>query len=442
MSWVNTGCMNSFYTYSERIQPTRRAYSIGNKTESLKVPNDYIDSSDKQLYLLESAKINQGLLGIEESKKSFESVFSEFKAEEDVAEYSVTNALKGINSLIINDNAMDYSAPEFERIMAYTYQSLNHLLRIDVNSAEVDSRKALNEQRFFQQKKEDDIEEMEVTPATNQFQSDLTSRMSAMNKVATRASNKYENPMTYFLAGIISEVQGDYNDAVVSYKKALKVMPGSPFFTKSIIGVERTHFRNSQTFSELLFPEMGHSHNTGELIVIVDHNLIPQKQEVKIPFPTGSGIAFLAFPVYKKELNSISTLQLSIANKIYSTETICNLYGIAAKNLQDEVVKLVVKSISRVTIKVAAQVAMRDQFGDWGVFLSTLWNIASERADTRGWSLLPQDIQALRQPLSPGVHKLQVNGTTDIEVSINDKRKTLLYINWVGNNITYKSVNL
>ena len=85
---------------------------------------------------------------------------------------------------------------------------------------------------------------------------------------------------------------------------------------------------------------------------------------------------------------------------------------------------------------------MENQLGDLGAILSTLINVVAERADTRAWSLLPQDIQALRQSLPPGIHKLRVNESTDIEIKINEKRKTLLYINWVGNKISCKSVNL
>ncbi len=434
--------MNSFYSYSNRIKPSRQAFSTGNQAEALKVPNEYLDSSDKQLYILEAAKINQGLLDIEASEKSFSQVLAEFKADELKAEYTATGVLKGMNSLVLNDNAVDYSAPEFERIMAYSYQSLNHLLSGNVNSAEVESRKALNEQRFFEQKKEEEIEDSEITPATNKFNSDLTTQMSAMNKAAASTSNKYENPMTYFIAGFISEVQGDYNDAVVSYKKGLKVMPESPFFTKSIVKVEREHFSSSQTFSKSLFPELPSTGKVGELVVIVDHDLIPLKHEVKIPFPTGSGITFLAFPIYKRDLNSIHTLQVSIGDHALSTEPICNVYGLASRNLKDQLTKIVVKSIARVTLRVATQVAMRRQMGDLGIILSTIWGVVAERADTRGWSLLPQDVQALRQDLSPGIHKIRVNGSCDIEININEKRKTLLYINWVGNKITYKSINL
>ena len=433
--------MNSFYTYSSRIEPTRTAFEAGQKEKSLAVPKDYIDSSDAQLYCLESAKINQGFLDFKGSESNFAMAFDEFKRNDADAKYSVTGSASQAGSLFLNDNAIDYIAPEFERIFAYTYQSLNYLLSENVNSAEIFSRKALNEQRFFEQQKEESIKEGSTDQSATVFKNNLSSEMRKMDQAASSVLNKYENPFTYFLSGLISEIQGDYNDAVVSYKKGLKVVQGSSIFMNSLMNLESRHFSTSHTFPNIKYPPLPID-AYGELVVILDDGLVPLKEEVKIPFPTGSGVTTVAFPLYTKQVKSAGTLFIGAGSKSFQLQPICNVYGMASKNLKDQVTILVAKTIVRVAGKVAIQVAMQNEFGDIGMFFSSIWNIISERADTRGWSMLPYYVQAGRQFLPVGEHKLAIAGEPMESIIIRKDRKTLLYVNRVGGKLSYKIINL
>ena len=436
-----TGCMNSFYSYSSRIKPTRVAFEAEQKEKSLEVPKDYIDSSDAQLYCLESAKVNQGFMDFESSRLNFKTALDEFKKDEADAKYTVSGTASQVGSLFLNDNALDYKASEYERIFAYTYQCLNYLLKGNVNVAEIYSRKALNEQRFFEQSKAASSDESSVDQSAQVFESNLASKMNGMNKAAATVSNKYENPLTYFLSGVISEVQGDYNDAAVSYKKGLKVVKGSPVFMNSLMNLESQHFPGSHTFKQIKYPDLP-AGDFGEVVVILDDGLIPLKEEVLIPFPTGSGVTTVAFPIYKEDMKDSSRLFIQVGAHTFHVDPICNVYGMASKNLKDQLTYLVTKTIARVASKVAIQVAVQNQFGDIGMSLSSIWNIASERADTRGWSLLPYYVQAGRQFVAVGEYKLAIAGEPMSTIKVRKNRKTLLYVNRVGGKLSYKLINL
>jgi len=441
LSFLLSGCMNSFYTYSSRIKPSRTALETGQKEKALAVPQDYIDSSDAQLYCLESARINQVFLDFKGSKSNFAMAFDEFRANEAEAKYTVTGMASQAGSLLLNDNATDYVSPEFERIFAYTYQSLNYLLTGNVNSAEIFSRKSLNEQRFFEQLKEESIESGSVDQSASVFKNNLNSKMRQMDKAASTVANKYENPFVYFLAGVISEVQGDYNDAVVSYKKGLKVVKGSPLFMQSLMNLESRYFPNSHSFRNIQYPPLP-TGDYGELIVILDDGLVPLKEEVIIPFPTGSGVTSVAFPLYTESVKPAEKLFVSAGSDSFRLHPICNVYGLASRNLKDQVTVLATKAIARVAGKVAVQVAMQQEYGDLGMILSSLWNLVSERADTRGWSMLPYYIQAGRQFLPVGEHRLAIAGELKQSIIIRKDRKTLLYVNRVGGKLSYKIINL
>ena len=265
--------------------------------------------------------------------------------------------------------------------------------------------------------------------------------MNGMNQAAGTVKNKYENPLTYFLSGVISEVQGDYNDAAVSYKKGLKVVKGSTIFMNSLMNLESQHFSTSRTFKNIKYPELP-TGDFGEVIIVLDDGLIPLKEEVKIPFPTGSGVTTVAFPLYKEDMKTAKKLFIQVGTNTLQVAPVCNVYGMASKNLQDQIAVLATKTIARVIGKVAVQVAMQNEFGDLGMVISSIWNIVSERADTRGWSLLPYYVQAGRQFISVGEHKLAIAGEPMLPIIIRKNRKTVLYVNRVGGKLSYKIINL
>jgi len=88
---------------------------------------------------------------------------------------------------------------------------------------------------------------------------------------------------------------------------------------------------------------------------------------------------------------------------------------------------------------------MSKEAGDVGNILANLYNLASERADTRSWLTLPQSSNILRSHLKPGQHSLsfKVGGMNkQIDVDIKANRITLVNITSMGNYIDYKTVNL
>ena len=80
-----------------------------------------------------------------------------------------------------------------------------------------------------------------------------------------------------------------------------------------------------------------------------------------------------------------------------------------------------------------------------GNLFANLYNIATEKADTRSWSTLPDSIDILRVNLSEGTHTLNVhiNGVNQkIKVSINQNKQTLVVLNTIGNYIGHNIFNL
>jgi len=83
--------------------------------------------------------------------------------------------------------------------------------------------------------------------------------------------------------------------------------------------------------------------------------------------------------------------------------------------------------------------------GDVGNILAGLYNIASEKADTRSWSTLPDNVQIIRLNLAAGKHKLKIKHLGQnkvIDVEINSNRISLINVNSIGNSLSHKAINL
>ena len=83
--------------------------------------------------------------------------------------------------------------------------------------------------------------------------------------------------------------------------------------------------------------------------------------------------------------------------------------------------------------------------GDVGNIFANIYNLATEKADTRSWSTLPDSIHILRLNLSTGAHTLNIyiDGISQpIDVSINKNKQTLVILNTIGTYVGRNIFNL
>ena len=100
-------------------------------------------------------------------------------------------------------------------------------------------------------------------------------------------------------------------------------------------------------------------------------------------------------------------------------------------------------------MRVVAKEQMRQKLsreaGDVGNILASIYNIASERADTRSWSTLPDQVDIVRMQLPSGkqVLPVQINGQQqNINLDVQPNRITLIHYSAIGNYTGYQVINL
>jgi len=456
-----TGFSDLFSNYNKQMQDVKKAQQKGNFTQAVSlIPERSESDGSYSLSVLEKARLEFLANNHPKSQQDFESVYQQVQKDDQAAKIQLSRGLENVAAVVSNDNAIRYDITYYEQSMLHSYQALNYLSQNDLSGAMVEIRRAnLVQNRALQANQKaiaDSQQEMSrngVTP--NSLASKYPSQTNAIGQV----KNGFQNAYTFYLSGVLYEASGQANDAYIDYKKALEINPTNITVQKDVWRLANRLGMNNdiQLFTKRFasnvtqtVTEQEKSAARGQLVVLIEQGIINSKQEVSFQLPiftSHNDVRFYGFalPIYPNNLQQYSGLSLNYQGKQYQSQEIVRLQSLAAKQLQDNMPAIVTRQIVRLVAKEEIRQQMSRKGGDFGNILATIYNIASEKADTRSWSTLPDSIHILRLDLAPGKHdvELTINGTKrTITVEINENRQTLLTSTSINKYTYYQSLNL
>ncbi|MBC7742324.1 MAG: hypothetical protein H7061_09005 [Bdellovibrionaceae bacterium] len=358
-------------TYQSTITPARDHLVGGRCPEALKFleVESAKQNGDQLVYLLDYGTALQICGDFKKSSQVF------INADQLSEQMDYHSASRVAGATLLNEEMIQYKGDTFEKLFINAVAALNYLELGETDEALVEVRR-INEK--FRKLQSDDKKKFEL------------------------------NPFSQYLSGLIYELDHRYDDACISYKSAYQL---DPTYRGIALDMLRGCWlaRRTQEF-DLMVKEIGPT--ADELKKIKTKN----KNEVLIVFMQGWGprkaprsdnhLAPYLVPVtsitrrLKAEVAGVDSI---ISEPVYDVEQA------AIKTLNDDYASLVTRRIgSRVAKEVIAdQVRQKDQLlGN----IAWLVMVASERADLRQWSTLPQTIQLIRIPLLAGTHKIKLTG--------------------------------
>lgn len=192
------------------------------------------------------------------------------------------------------------------------------------------------------------------------------------------------------------------------------------------------------------------SKGQGQVVVLVELDIVNSKQDISLNLPIGrsnNGLKFFSFslPVYEGALPQHNKLSIKNAGETYQANEIVRIQSLAAKDLKDQLPALLTRQVVRVVAKEQMRQKLSREAGDVGNILASIYNIASEKADTRSWSTLPDKIDIVRMavPVGKQILQVQINGQQkNIAVDIQPNRITLINISAIGSYTSYQAINL
>ncbi len=372
--WLNF--LSSCATYQGNVTLARDHLSNGRCEEALKllqIESEKVNG-DQLVYLLDYASALQ-ICG--QYKKSSE-VFQRADQLSEQIDYHSISRITG--ATLLNEEMIQYKGDTFEKFFINAAAALNYLQLNEPDSAMVEVRR-INEK---------------------------------YSKLQTENKKKFElNSFSQYLSGLIYESEGQYDDACISYKSAYQLD-----VSYRAVGLDMLRgcwlARRTQEFDQLVKKV---SPSPEEL------NKIKQKSknEILIVFMQGWGPRKSArheqvtMPYLVPVTNLTRKLQVELIPKSdvasikVTSELVYNVEKAAIQTLEDDYAALIAR---RVGARVAKEV-LADQVRQKDQLLGTItWLVlvASERADLRQWSTLPQTIQVVRLPVPKGASKIKLSG--------------------------------
>jgi len=306
-------------------------------------------------------------------------------------------------SFLINDATVSYGGEDYEQVLVHLYMALNYLELGQPDDARVEALQI-----------DAKLREIGEQVSGNKFTEDAFSR---------------------YLAGMIYEDDGEWSDAMISYRKAYEAYKkyrtdygmALPDMLKHDLlrltkreGLKNEAAKYRKEFG--ITPQTAHQSTTaneGELVFILSNGLAPIKREQSVTTvdPASGILVRIATPYYESRPNNIVAARISAGGEAVTTELMENIDAIARQSLDSHMPAIMARSIARAVAKTAAiRSAARSNdnsnkaaaAGLLGEFALQVTAIATERADTRSWLTLPANIQMARLPLPVGSYTIKV----------------------------------
>lgn len=446
-----------FSSYSQQMNGVKLAQQQGDFQQAISlIPTRNSDDGSYNLRLLEKARLEYLASNNEQSRQDFAQTYKLVQQSQQEAKIELSRGIENVTAIISNDNSIRYDIPLYEQSMLHSYQALNYLTQQDLSGALVEVRRANLVQESALKANAKNIDDSQHSRIDQGVSMDsLSQQYPSMNEAIGKVKNGFQNAYTFYLSALLYEAADQKNDAYIDYKKALEIYPDNHYLQQDVWRLANTlHMTNDiSLFKKRLsqtITKKNDENNHGQVVIIIENGIVEAKQEVSLSLPIYTShndmrLYSVALPRYQNQLTIYPPLTLTYQGKSYQSEEIVRLQSLAAKQLQDKLPIIVTRQITRIIAKEEIRQKLVKKGGDIGNIFANIYNIATEKADTRSWSTLPDSIHILRLNLSVGTHTLNtyINGVNQqIEVSINQNKQTLVTLNTIGTYVGQDIFNL
>jgi hypothetical protein len=411
------GCASSsmFSSYPSQMQPIKQEIEAKQYKLAQTTLDAHRKDADKILYMMERGRVSQLANDRKSSIEDFKEVIAAMEANEEKAKISLSDTAAQGTALLSNDNAIPYTGDGHERVFVHQYQAMNYLFSNDLDAASVEVKRANIEQKVALDEHEDELAAAEEKGREYaEGNKSFMAAFSAMDSVAGKVKNSFQNAYTFYVSGLIYEILGKPNDAYIDYKKALEIFPENVYVQKDVLRLaKQLSMTDDYEMYKKRYPiEVSNpGKDEGELVVLFEHGFAPAKTETSVPVFTGNQVQKVAFPIYAMQWQDPSSLTVAIDGgaPIGTTSPIVYVQAMAVKALQEKLPAMLTRQILRVVAKKKMAEQAGKAGGAWVKLGADIFNIVSENADRRSWLTLPNDAQILRSALPEGEYQLSLN---------------------------------
>ena len=270
--------------------------------------------------------------------------------------------------------------------------------------------------------------------------------------------NRYtDDAFVRYFMGVLYEMDGDYDDALISYRLALNTYDSTyseeyglsaPYQLKS----DAMRLANFTGFESLLstfenqwpgvsWQGSGPTADMGEIVAVIELGNISSRRASNFSVYVDDRVYSLSLPIIPGFPRRRVIGSLSAGGRSTELFLVEDLNGIARKNLEDEAGRNVARAAARIAVKaglaslgenITEQLTDNENVSTGVGLVLSIIGAATEQADLRAWLTLPAQIQMARLQVVPGSWPVSVvvNGRTFSHepVSVQAGEITLLFM--------------
>ncbi|RYV03741.1 hypothetical protein SOPP22_02655 [Shewanella sp. OPT22] len=440
-----TGCATNslFVSYPSQLNKQRQALTTTQPLSSIQSVSDNTSGNDGLLYALEAGRIAQVAGEFGQSEKFYQQAVKDYQAFDDKATISLSSVGANASSLLLNDNAIPYRGPGYERVLLRQYQALNYLFQNDYQGALVEVRRANELQQTEQDKyaKSKKSARLLENGAVSEEEKRLSSNAGAV-------TSSYLNAYSFFMTGLLHEMLNQPNDAFIDYRKAAQIWPGNPYLEQSLVRLAKQlsmpqYAEFKKRWGDAKLPKK----NQGELIIVYEKGFVQEKQSFTIPFRINGSWQTASLATYNRPAANLSPATVNInSTEAIQASPITNIDALAINALKEELPYALARQAARIAVKAelarkaTSKHKRRNDELDIGSIAAQIFNVITEQADRRSWLTLPNQAQIARVNLNSGSYPLSIDNSTPHSINVEAGRKTLVWAIKTGNVTRFYSI--
>ena len=380
--------------YTNSMYPVLQEMDRGATTDAMSTFRDVFSDStgkDRLLYLMELGNL------------------ARYAGQDDLAQTLLLRAdrlsddLRGIQlaqeaqSMITSDLALEFRGADYEKVFINYCLAASYARSGDIENAVVEAR-SVNE------------------------------KLKEINASHQENPNRYNDDsfVRYFM-GVLYEIDGDYDDAVISYRLALATYDSVYSSDYSLAapvqlhedlmrlahynGFESLYSEYQTRWPDLDWSSSGPTADMGEVVVILELGNIASREASDFNVYSDDRVYSIALPVIPKFRRRTVSGRFTIAGRSANSFLVEDLNGIARGNLEDQAGRNIIRAAARLAIKAGVselgenlteQLTDNENISSGVGLILSIFGAVTEQADLRAWLTLPAQIQMVRMQVPPG----------------------------------------
>jgi uncharacterized protein len=238
---------------------------------------------------------------------------------------------------------------------------------------------------------------------------DLLVEVRRANKLLKAEESLYDTDyqaggLAHFLSAVGYELLGEPDNAYIDYRALEAKGLGGALVSKSLLRIANMLHRDEdlKEWRRRWGEPDAYPEGACPIVLIGGIGLGPHKEELRLEVPTGDGLLVWAVPKFTHEVQTVTGLRLHAGGLSIDSVVVEDVGSVAEQNLSDRIAFLAAKSAVRSVLKMELTKSLTEKHGDLGWLAGNLFALATERADLRAWSTLPNQWHAARAFVAPG----------------------------------------